>query len=133
MRTALVWGVASAAFTVVVVGLARLVGMPAKVYLAPEGGPTVLGPLVLVGATLFAATAAGLAVGVLGRLARKPVPWILAGGLIVTIASWSAPLGQPGQVNTATKVVLCACQLVTGLLVTYGLVRGQIADDRVAG
>lgn len=133
VRTALVWGVASAAFTVVVVGLARLVGMSAAFYVTAEGDPTMLEPLVLVAATLFAAAVAGLAVGLLGRLARKPVPWILAGGLIVTIASLSAPLGQPDQVSVATKVVLCVCQLVTGLLVTYGLVRGQIADDRVAG
>lgn len=130
---AVVWGMAGAAFTVVVVGLARLFGMSAEVYPTVGADPTVLGPLVLIGSTLFAAVVAGLAVGVLGRLARKPVPWILAGGLVVTVASLSAPLGQPDQVGTSTKVVLCICQLVTGLLVTYGLVRGQIADDRVAG
>lgn len=133
MWTALVWGVAGAAFTVVVVGLARVFGMSAEVYLTVGAGPTMLGPLVLIGSTLFAAAVAGIAVGVVGRLARRPLPWILAGGVVVTIASLSAPLGQPDQVSTATKVVLCICQLVTGLLVTYGLVRGQIADDRVAG
>lgn len=127
------WGVAGAAFTVALVGLARLVGMPAVVYLAPDGEPTVLGPLVLIGATLFAAVVAGLAVGVLGRLVRKPVPWIVVAGVIVTIASLSAPLGQPEHVGSATKVVLCICQIVTGVLVTYGLARGQISDDRVAG
>lgn len=132
-RTALVWGVPAAAFTVVFVGLGRLFGMPVEVYLAPDAQPVALGPLILIAATLFAALLAGVAVGVLGRLLRKPVPWILAGGVVVTLASLSAPLGQPDQIGAVTKAVLCVCHVVTGLLVTVGLTRGMIADDRVAG
>lgn len=133
LRAALVWGVGGAAFTVAVSGLARAVGVPMEVI--PDGGTGTmeLGPLVLVAATMVAALLAGIGAAVLGRIVRRPVPWLIIAGAAFTLGSLSAPLGQPPEIPPATRAVLAICQVVTGILVTYGLVRGSIGDDRVAG
>ncbi len=132
LRNGLVWGMASAAFTVVLTGLAGLVGVPLEVRPTDGSGSVSLGPLELISATLFAALLAGLAVGAAGRLIRRPVPWIIACGTVVTLASLSAPLSPSDPIPGSTRVILVICHCVTGVLVTYGLARGMVSDDRSA-
>lgn len=132
LRNGLVWGVASAAFTVALTGLAGLVGVPMEVQPTVGAGSVTLGPLALIGATLFAAVLAGLAVGAAGRLIRRPVPWIVAGGVVITLASLSAPLNPADPMPASTRVILVICHGVTGAFVTYGLARGLVSDDRSA-
>ena len=110
--------------------LGRLLGVPFRVWPGDGGSEVVLGPLAIIGATLFASLLAGLAAGIMGRLVRSPVPWIAIGGLIVTLASLTNPWGQPDQVPTSTRVLLTVVHVVTGALVTFGLARGIWTDDR---
>lgn len=132
VRNGLVWGVAAAAFSVVFCGLAGLAGIPLEVVPTDSVGPVSLGPLVLIAATLFAAALAGLATGFLGRLVRRPIPWIIAGGVVITLASLSAPLNPSDPMPASTRAILVICHCVTGALVTYGLARGMVSDDRSA-
>ncbi len=132
VRSGLVWGVVAAACNIILIFVSGLLGVPFLVWPSPNGESVVLGPLSVIGATLFAALLAGLLAGLLAKQVRRAGQWILIAGVVVTIASLSAPLGQPTDIPASTKVVLTIVHLVTGALVTFGLVAGLRTDDRAA-
>ncbi len=132
VRAGFVWGVAAAACNVLLVSVAGLLGVPFHVWPTPQGQPVDLGPLSIVAATLVAAVLAGLLTGLAAKQLRRVARWTLLAGILVTAASLSGPLGQPPEVPTATQVILAIVNLITGTLVTLGLVRGLMNDDRAA-
>ncbi len=89
-----------------------------------------VGPLAIVGATLFAGLVAGIAVGLLGKVVKHAVRWVIIFGVVLTVASLSAPWQQPEQVFTSTRIALTIMHVTTGALVTFGLARGIWTDDR---
>ncbi len=110
---------------------AMLLGIPLATWPTQGSSDAVpLGPLIIIGATLFASVLAGLLVGIMGKLVKKLVRWVIVGGLIVTAASLSAPWDQPHEVPTSTRVILTLMHLATGALVVFGLSRGVWTDDR---
>lgn len=131
VRAGLVWAVVAAAVNIGIWLVATGIGIDFTVW--PQGieqPPTKAGPLAIAGATLLAGLLASLATGVLGKLIRKAVRWIIVGGAIMTIASLSAPWEQPDSVLTSTRIALTLMHVVTGVLVTFGLARGMWTDDR---
>lgn len=132
IRAGLVWGVAAAAVNTLLSLLARAAGVPLRVRIGPEAAPVTVGPLIVIGATLFAALVGGLAAGLIGKAMRKPGWLIGLGGALFTAASLTAPWGQPPEVPVATKIVLTLLHVITGATVTVGLLRGMATDDRRA-
>ncbi|MEI8082416.1 MAG: DUF6069 family protein [Actinomycetes bacterium] len=130
VRSALVWAVAAAAINLVLWLFMAVAGIPRATWPGGGVGEVELGPLAIVGATLFAGLVAGVAAGVIGKLVRRVARWIVIAGVVLTLASLTAPWGQPEQVPTSTRVVLTLMHLVTGALVIFGLTRGVWADDR---
>jgi hypothetical protein len=130
VRAALVWAVAASAINVVLWLLARIFGVPFQTVPPDATEALPIGPLIIIGATLFAALLAGIAAGVVGKLVKKAVRWIVVGGTIVTVSSLSGPWGQPAEVPTATRVTLTLMHVAVGALVTFGLSRGMWTDDR---
>ncbi|MEI6622497.1 MAG: DUF6069 family protein, partial [Actinomycetes bacterium] len=130
VRSALVWAVAAAAVNLVLWLFMSVAGIPTQTWPAAGADAVDLGPLAIVGATLFAGLVAGLGAGLLGKIVRRVARWIVIAGVVVTAASLSAPWGQPEAVPTSTRVVLTLMHLVTGGLVIFGLTRGVWADDR---
>ncbi len=131
VRAGLVWAVVAAATNIGVWLVATALGIDFTVW--PQGADspsTKAGPLAIAGATLLAGLLASLAVGVMGKLVRKAVRWVIIGGTIVTIASLTGPWDQPDAVLTSTRITLTIMHLVTGALVTFGLARGMWTDDR---
>ena len=131
VRTALVWGIAAGAISLVAWLFARAIGIPMVVWPDGEGTEKIsLSALIVLATVLLASLLAGLAVGILGKLVRRLVRWVIIGGSIATIASLTAPWRQPPEVPVSTRVVLTFIHLVVGVLVTYGLARGSWSDDR---
>jgi len=131
VRAGLVWAVVAAALNIGIWLIATGMGIDFTVW--PQGTEqpeTKSGPLAIAGATLLAGLLASIATGVLGKLVRKAVRWIIIGGAIFTIASLSGPWEQPDSVLTSTRIVLTLMHLATGALVTFGLARGMWTDDR---
>jgi hypothetical protein len=131
IRAGLVWAVVAAAVNVVIWLVATAIGIDFTVWPQGESQPqTNAGPLAIAGATLLAGLLASIAAGVLGKLVRKAVRWIILGGVILTIASLTAPWEQPGSVLTSTQIALTLMHIATGGFVTFGLARGMWTDDR---
>jgi len=131
MRAGLVWAVVAAAANIGIWLVATAIGIDFTVW--PQGidePSTKAGPLAIAGATLLAGLIASVSVGLLGKLVRKAVRWIIIAGMIITAASLSGPWEQPDAVLTSTRVALTLMHLVTGALVTFGLARGMWTDDR---
>lgn len=131
LRNALVWGTAATAIDLFMWLVARIFGVPFTIWPDANSDQGVeLSALVILCSALLAALLAGLAVAVLGRFVRRLSRWIVIGGVVVTLASLTAPWGQPDSVLLSTKIVLTLMHLVVGGLVTYGLAKGSWADDR---
>ena len=89
-----------------------------------------VGPLAIVGATLFAGLVAGIAVGLLGKVVKHAVRWVIIFGVVLTVASLSAPLAaarasvhvNPNCVDDHARHDRCAGH--------FGLARGIWTDDR---
>lgn len=132
VRAGLVWGVAAAAVSLVMWLGMKITGVPVLIYpgQSQAADATSLGPLSIIGATLFAALVAGIAAGILGKLVRSAARWIVFAGAVLTLASLTAPWSQPSMVPVSTRVALTVMHLAAGFLVTYGLARGMSVDDR---
>ena len=131
VRAGLVWSMAAAGINLAVWLLASAIGIDFLVW--PQGAsqpPAGVGPLAIVGATLLAGLAAGVVVGLLGKVVKHAVRWVIVGGVVFTAASLTGPWQQPEAVFTSTRVALTIMHIVTGSLVTFGLARGIWADDR---
>ena len=131
LRAGLVWAVAASGINLIIWLIALIFGVDFQVW--PQGldqPPIDVGPLTIVGATLFAGLVASVATGVLAKLIKKVIRWIILLGILFTATSLAAPWGQPDQVPTSTRVILTLMHLVTGAALTYGLSQGIWTDDR---
>lgn len=131
LRAGMVWGVAACGVNLIVWLIASIAGVDFQVW--PQGAdqPSIdVGPLTIVGATLFAALVAGIAAGILGKLIKKVVRWIIILGLLFTATSLAAPWGQPEQVPTSTRVVLTILHLIASAALIFGLAQTTWTDDR---
>ncbi len=131
VRTGMVWAVAASAINILIWLVATAFGVDFVLWPRGEQEPaTAVGPLAIAGATLLAALLASVAVGLLGKVVRKVVRWVIVGGAILTATSLTGPWDQPAEVSTSTRIVLTLMHLVTGTAVTFGLARGIWTDDR---
>lgn len=130
VRAALVWAIAATAINLVLWLFMQIAGIATLTWPGDGTIEVDLGPLAIVGATLFSALVAGVSAGILGRIVRRVVRWIVVFGVIITFASLTAPWSSPDQVLTSTRVLLTLMHLTTGTLVTFGIARGIWTDDR---
>lgn len=131
VRAGVVWAVLASAINLLIWVVATALSVPFLVWPGSQTSePVALGPLAILGATLFAGLVAGLAVGLAAKVIQKVVRWVVVCGALLTIASLSAPMNQPPDVLTSTRAVLIAMHIVTGIAVTLGLARGIWTDDR---
>jgi len=131
VRAGLVWSMAAAGVNLAVWLVASAIGINFLVWPQGQSEPAAgVGPLAIVGATLFAGLVAGIAVGLLGKVVKHAVRWVIIFGVVLTVASLSAPWQQPEQVFTSTRIALTIMHVTTGALVTFGLARGIWTDDR---
>lgn len=131
VRAGLVWALAASGVNLALWLFASLIGIDFLVW--PQGAsepPAGVGPLSIVGATMISGLLAGIATGIVGKIAKHAVRWIVIGGVVLTVASLTAPWQQPEAVLVSTRVVLTLMHLATGALVTFGLARGIWTDDR---
>lgn len=130
-RAGLVWALAATGVNLALWLFASAIGIDFLVWPQGPSEPSAgVGPLSIVGATMIAGFLAGLATGLLGKVVKHAVRWIIILGSILTAASLTAPWQQPEAVLTSTRVILTLMHLVTGGLVTFGLARGIWTDDR---
>lgn len=120
----------AAAANVAVWTIGSAVGVPFEAYVEVNGTIERVTALSVAGASLLAGLAGGLAAGIVARLLRKPVPVVAVAGLFLTAVSLTGPLAQPPEVPASTRVLLSLMNLIAGLTVTAGLVRGLTQDDR---
>ena len=131
VRAGLVWSMAAAGVNLGVWLVASAIGINFLVWPQGQSEPAAgVGPLAIVGATLFAGLVTGIAVGLLGKVVKHAVRWVIIFGVVLTVASLSAPWQQPEQVFTSTRIALTIMHVTTGALVTFGLARGIWTDDR---
>lgn len=131
VRAGLVWSIAAAAINLALWLFSSAIGIEFLVWPQGPSEPAAgVGPLAIVGASVVAGLLAGIATGLLSKVFRHAVRWVIIAGVILTAESLVAPWEQPEAVFTSTRVVLTLMHLVTGGLVTFGLARGIWTDDR---
>lgn len=131
VRAGLVWSIAAAAINLAVWLFSSAIGIEFLVWPQGAAEPAAgVGPLAIVGACVFAGLLAGAATGLLSKVVRHAVRWVIIAGVILTAASLVGPWEQPDAVLTSTRIALTVMHLTTGALVTFGLARGIWTDDR---
>lgn len=132
IRAGFVWAVAAAAINCLLWFFSVIAQVEFRVWTnggIESGTYVTVGPIGIIGACLLSGLIAGLITGIAARYIKRVVPWIIVIGVILTLASLSAPLGQPESVLTSTRVILMIMHLVTGSMIIFGLVKSVTVDD----
>lgn len=132
IRAGLVWAVAAAAINCLLWFLAVVAQVEFQVWTnggAESGTYVAIGPIGIIGACLLSGLIAGLITGIAARYIKRVVPWIIIVGMIMTVASLSAPLSQPDSVHASTRMILIIMHLVAGFMIIFGLVKSVSVDD----
>lgn len=131
LKAGLIWSVVASGVNVLIWLVASAAGVNFTAWPQGPDQPSVdIGPLSIVGATVFAGVVASIVVGIMGKLIKKVVRWIILVGVIFAAASLAGPWQQPEPMPTSTRIILTVMHLVTAGCVIFGLARGVWTDDR---
>jgi hypothetical protein len=125
-------GMFGAVVAVLLVSLAywvmRLAGVPMEAARATGGSPDLVGWPAVVVVVLAAGGAASLVAGLVRRSPRSPRIVVLV-GTVAYLVSLAAPVLQPADVTTATRLSLIVLHTIAYVVVVWFAARGVTPED----